>query len=145
MNGLASLIRPSEPGNYWLSVRVPDGTREIVFCLTVIEGYLTAVLFNFRERGEMKIYQTLGTLTPEAVNLEQLRRLDELERFYLAGRFDDCRDLARYVLELDIQDPIAGALGASSLRIPSMSRPGKPLRISPGTCGRTSHRSLIPM
>ncbi|HKI17452.1 MAG TPA: hypothetical protein VKA15_06210, partial [Isosphaeraceae bacterium] len=112
VSGLASLIRPSEPGNYWLSVRVPDGTREIVFCLTVIEGYLTAVLFNFRERGEMKVYQTLGTLTPEAVNLEQLRRLDELERFYLAGRFDDCRDLARYVLELDIQDPIAGALGA---------------------------------
>jgi hypothetical protein len=111
-NGLAGAVRPLAPGAYWLAYRPPDEHREIVFALTVLDKRLTILVFNGRNDGSLKIYQFLSSLYPKQDNRKQLRHLDLLERYYLAGQFREARVLAGSLLDSDSLDPVGDVIGA---------------------------------
>ncbi len=114
LDGLAGVTLPAEPGPYLLSYKPTGDAGEITFALTVMARHLTVLVFNLREHGELKVYQSIGPLAPGRTEANQRasRRLDILERYYIAGRVDECRDLARSMLESRDLDPVGGSIGA---------------------------------
>lgn len=107
--GIGEFAQPASPGAYWLSLE-PEGEDAIVFALATLPLRVTMLTVAPRE-GQMQIFQYLRSRTADASSdPDALRRLELLERIMLDGRLDSGVDLARDVLNREIDDPLAGAL-----------------------------------
>ncbi len=113
--GLGAYSRAAEPGVYWLAVSLPD-SKEVVFSVALLDGYLTKVMLQQDDDGTFNVYQSVvsqkvdGPPTPPS-----LRRLEEVERLLLGGNRSKALRYANPLITSEKLDPMSGWIGAKLL------------------------------
>ena len=109
--GVAEFACSTTPGSYWLSLEPPDG-NPMVLALAMLPKRLTLLTIEVHP-SLTKIFQYLPSLVPDSSSgADVLRRVELLERILLDGRLDAGYELAHQLLARELNNPLAGCLGA---------------------------------
>jgi hypothetical protein len=95
VGGIAEYALPldsTRSGPQWLIINL-SGQEPVVFNLIALPGMLTMLVFYREDDGHVNVFQYLQSLHKsdyhdERVDLENLRRLEMIERFFSSGRLD---------------------------------------------------------
>jgi hypothetical protein len=113
LSGVYDFAREMAPGNYCLSVELPD-QAPVDFAIAILAERVTMLIFQPDNSGRLQIFQYSSSLSPEAwkqITPDDVRRLDLAQRFYLSGRLDYAYETAQQLLYAKWIDPLAGCLG----------------------------------
>ncbi len=122
LTGIGDFADEIEPGGYVLELDVPE-RPPVYFSVAVLPDRLTLVVLHRRADGGIRILSFCPSTQPpppEETPLEvatKLRRLELLQRFYLADRVNE-RHALRNAIELlhgKWIDPLAGCLGGYTM------------------------------
>lgn len=109
--GVAEFVSSTTPGSYWFSLEPPGG-RPMVLALAMLPKRLTLLTIEVQP-SLTKIFQYLPSLVPDSSSgADVLRRVELLERILLDGRLDAGYELAHQLLARELNNPLAGCLGA---------------------------------
>ena len=120
--GIGDFAREIDPGAYVLELNVPERSP-VYFSLAILPFRLTLVVLHRRADGGIRIFSYSPSIHPPPpeetplVVATKLRRLELLQRFYLADRVDG-RHAFRNAIELlhaKWIDPLAGCLGGYTM------------------------------
>jgi|GEM_PF-387664 len=117
--GIADYAREAEPGSYVLELSLP-GRPPINISVALLPRRLTLLILHRRSDGAPRLYcysPSLGgdEYPPEAAT--NLRRLELLQRFYMADQLNELHALRNAVELLHAKwlDPLAGCLGGYTM------------------------------
>ncbi len=118
--GIADFASEAEPGAYVLELTVPE-RPPVYFSFAILPERLTLVVLHRRADGSIRILSFCpSTQPPKESALDvatQLRRLELLQRFYIADRVDGRHALRNAIELLHAKwiDPLAGCLGGYTM------------------------------
>jgi hypothetical protein len=109
--GVAEFACSTTSGSYWFSLEPPGG-NPMVLALAMLPKRLTLLTIEVQP-AQTKIFQYLPSLAPDSSSsADVLRRVELLERIMLDGRLDAGYELAGQLLARELNNPLAGCLGA---------------------------------
>lgn len=116
--GVGDFAREVEPGGYILELNVPE-RPPVLFSVAVLPFRLTLVVLHRKAGGGIRILSFCPSTLPPTPDetprdiATKLRRLELLQRFYLADRMHESHALRNAIELLHAKwiDPLAGCLG----------------------------------
>ncbi|HEX8921672.1 MAG TPA: hypothetical protein VF766_09355, partial [Pyrinomonadaceae bacterium] len=116
VGGLSELSIEARPGQYWLSVELPN-QKAIVFSIKILPRRLTMLVFHQKLDGRFRVFQYFLSLLPDLNTYPQtVRRLELMQRFYLNGRLDHVHETYRHITPWN-EPLIASLVGLTSMKL----------------------------